>query len=315
MASVGVVFPARADIATLPRFARRTEELGFEELWLIEDCFLSGGLVMAASALAATSRLRVGLGLMPAPLRNPALAAMEIGALARLHPGRFTAAFGHGVREWMAQSGALPPRRLAALAEVTSAVRSLLAGETVSVRGTHVNLSEVALEPSPDHPPLVLIGSTGRRGLALAGECADGFLLPEGSGPAFIAQASEHASQAAPAGRQPVAVVYAWLRVEDDDERARTVLRPTLERWIEWALFPDAITAAGIVAPLPPGAVPTGLAAELAVVGDPPRCALAARGMLDAGAKTLVLAAIGPEPDRQYERFARDVLPHISGRP
>jgi len=73
-APIGVLFPARVDVATLPSFARRTEALGFDELWLIEDCFLSGGLVMAATALAATRRLRVGLGLMPAPLRNPALA-------------------------------------------------------------------------------------------------------------------------------------------------------------------------------------------------------------------------------------------------
>src|SRR4051794_5512341 len=110
--SIGVLFPAHADVATLPAFARRMETLGLGALWVIEDCFLAGGLVMAASALAATERLPVGLGLMPVPLRNPALAAMEIGTLARLHPGRFTAAFGHGVREWMAQAGVLPARRM-----------------------------------------------------------------------------------------------------------------------------------------------------------------------------------------------------------
>ena len=57
--SIGVGFPAHADVEALPAFAQRTEELGFGELWLIEDCFLSGGLVMAATALAATSHVRV----------------------------------------------------------------------------------------------------------------------------------------------------------------------------------------------------------------------------------------------------------------
>ena len=308
--SIGVVFPPEAEVAGLPAFARRTEALGFDELWVIEDCFVSGGLVMAASALAATRRLRVGLGLMPVPLRNPALAAMEIGTLARLHPGRFTAAFGHGVREWMEQSGALPPRRMAALAEVTATVRALLAGDTDTSRGSYVNLTAVALDPPPDRPPPILIGSTGPRGLALAGAHADGFLLPEGCGPTFIARAMRQTEAARPA-RPPLAVVYAWMRVEDDDEQARFALRPVVDDWIERGLFPEPVAAAGIDSTLTPGPVPASLAADLAVVGDPPACAAAARRFIEAGAGTLVVAAVGPDHDRQYERFARDVLPRI----
>jgi len=310
-ASIGVVFPAKAEVAGLPAFAGRTEALGFDELWVIEDCFLSGGLVMAASALAATSRLRVGLGLMPVPLRNPALASMEIGTLARLHPGRFTAAFGHGVREWMEQSGALPPRRMSALAEVTSTVRALLAGDTITCRGTYVNLTGVVLDPPPDRPPPILIGSTGPRGLAIAGAHADGVLLPEGCGPTFIARAVRLTSDAAPSARPPLAVVYAWMRVEDDDEQARLALRPVVDQWIARGLFPEPVAAAGIGSSLAPGPVPASLAADLAVVGDPPACAAAARRFIEAGAGTLVVAAVGPDHDRQYERFARDVLPRI----
>jgi alkanesulfonate monooxygenase SsuD/methylene tetrahydromethanopterin reductase-like flavin-dependent oxidoreductase (luciferase family) len=313
--SFGVVFPAHAQVETLPAFARRTEELGFDELWLVEDCFLSGGLVMAATALAATRCLRIGLGLMAAPLRNPALAAMEIATLARLYPGRFRAAFGHGVREWMAQSGALPQRRVAALAEVTSAVRALLAGDTVTTCGSHVKLTDVALERAPEPPPPILIGTTGPRGLALAGALADGFVLAEGSGPAFISRAVAQASAAAAGRGSPSAVVYAWLRLEDDDERARMLLRPVLERWIEWGLFPEPAAAAGIVAPLRPGPVAPSLAAELAVVGDPPACAASVRRLVQAGAQTLVLAAIGGDHQAQYERFGRELLPQLRRDP
>jgi alkanesulfonate monooxygenase SsuD/methylene tetrahydromethanopterin reductase-like flavin-dependent oxidoreductase (luciferase family) len=309
--SFGVVFPANAEVETLPVFAARIEGQGFDELWLVEDCFLSGGLVMAAAALAATRRLRVGLGLMAAPLRNPALAAMEIATLARLHPGRFRAAFGHGVREWMAQSGALPERRLAALAEVTSAVRALLAGDTVTSAGSHVQLTGVALERPPEPPPPILIGTTGPRGLALAGALADGFLLAEGCGPVFIERAVAQAAAAAAGGGSPSAVVYAWLRLEDDEAHARTLLRPVLERWVEWGLFPEPAAAAGIAAPLSPGAVAPSIAARVAVVGDPPACADSARRFVEAGATTLVLVAIGGDHERQYERFAREVLPRL----
>jgi alkanesulfonate monooxygenase SsuD/methylene tetrahydromethanopterin reductase-like flavin-dependent oxidoreductase (luciferase family) len=306
---LGVVFPAHADVATLPAFAQRIEALGYGELWVVEDCFLSSGIAMSATALASTSTLRVGLGLMPAPMRNAALAAMEIGTLARLHPGRFAAAFGHGVRAWMEQIGALPAQRLSALAEVTSAVRSLLAGELVTCRGSHVNLAGVALEPAPASAPTILIGSTGPRGVALAGSLADGLLLPEGCGPAFIADAVRLAAQAAPEGRRPLTVVYAWLRIEDDDDQARAALRPVLEEWIARGLYPGAMAAAGIVSPLAPGPVAAELAAQLSVAGDPRVCAALAAGMLDAGADSLVLVAVGDDHEAQYARFARDVFP------
>jgi len=74
------------------------------------------------------------------PLRNPALAAMEIATLARLHPGRFAPAAGHGVLSWMAQVGAgpEPPRSpMTLLREWVSASRAA-ARETVSVTGDYV---------------------------------------------------------------------------------------------------------------------------------------------------------------------------------
>ena len=49
--------------------------------------------------------VRVGIGLLPVPLRNLALAAMEIATLARLFPDRFVPAIGHGVLDWMGQVG------------------------------------------------------------------------------------------------------------------------------------------------------------------------------------------------------------------
>jgi alkanesulfonate monooxygenase SsuD/methylene tetrahydromethanopterin reductase-like flavin-dependent oxidoreductase (luciferase family) len=123
---LGVLFRPQWPPEDLPAFARRAEDDGFAELWLVEDCFLAGGLTMAATALASTRQLVVGIGLLPAALRNPALAAMEISGLARLHPGRFVVAFGHGVEPWMRQIDARPPDRLAALEET---VASALEGD------------------------------------------------------------------------------------------------------------------------------------------------------------------------------------------
>src|SRR4051794_22155012 len=146
---IGVRVGAKEPVAALPDTARAAEAAGYDELWLAEDCFLHGGLTAAATALALTERITVGTGLLPAAVRNPAIAAMEIATLGLLHPGRVQIAYGHGVESWMRQIAARPPNRLVLLEEVVRAVRALLHGETVDGSGTYVTLSDVQLEQPP----------------------------------------------------------------------------------------------------------------------------------------------------------------------
>ncbi len=196
---VGIVFrPQLLPPERLREFAALTEQAGLDDLWLWEDCFAEGGLTSAAAALAWSGSVRVGLGLMPAPLRNPALAAMEIATLARLFPGRFVPAAGHGVLPWMDQVGARVPSAMTLLREWASAVRALLHGETVTVSGAYVRLDGVALDwPAATAPPL-LLGARGPKTLALAGEVADGLVLDAGISPAGVRRAVATAAAARP---------------------------------------------------------------------------------------------------------------------
>jgi alkanesulfonate monooxygenase SsuD/methylene tetrahydromethanopterin reductase-like flavin-dependent oxidoreductase (luciferase family) len=173
----GLVFRPQSPITQLREVAQAAEEAGIDELWLWEDCFLDSAVPAATAALAWTSRLSVGIGLLPVPLRNPAAAAMELATLARLFPGRVVPALGHGVLDWMGQVGARVESPMTLLREYTLAVRALLAGERLTVSGRYVQLTDVALDdPVPRVPPL-LIGARGPRTVALAGEIADGVLL------------------------------------------------------------------------------------------------------------------------------------------
>src|SRR6185503_18632028 len=97
----GVIFHPRFPPETLAEYARRAEAIGFDELWLWDDCFLPGALTSAAIALSATQHLKVGIGLLPATVYNPLFAAMEITTLARAFAGRILPGFGHGVGSWM----------------------------------------------------------------------------------------------------------------------------------------------------------------------------------------------------------------------
>ncbi len=134
----------------LPEFSRRAEQAGFDELWVVEDCFYTSGIALASIALACTERISVGVGIMPAVARNPVFTAMEISTLAGLYPGRFLPGLGHGMAGWMHQIGAFPKSQLRALEETTVTVRKLLAGERFSYDGSQVHLDDVELV----HPPV-----------------------------------------------------------------------------------------------------------------------------------------------------------------
>jgi 5,10-methylenetetrahydromethanopterin reductase len=195
---VGVVFRPQLPPERLREFVTLAEAAGLDDVWLWEDCFLEGGLTSAAAALAWTGSVRIGLGLMPVPLRNPALAAMEVATLARLFPGRFVPAAGHGVLAWMHQVGGGAASPVTLLREWVAAVRSLLHGQAVTVNGEYVRLRDVALDWPPATVPPLLVGARGPKTLALAGELADGLVLDAGITPGGVRQAVATAAAARP---------------------------------------------------------------------------------------------------------------------
>ena len=192
------------------------EESGLAELWLWEDCFAESGIATAAAVLAWTERLRVGIGLLPVPLRNVALTAMELATLARLFPGRLVPGVGHGVQDWMGQVGARAPSPMTLLAEYATALRELLHGQAVSTSGRYVTLNGVSLTWPPQAVPPVLVGAVGPRTLTLAGAVGDGVIL---TGETTVDQLPEALRQVragrSAAGQEGAPEVVAFVPVTD----------------------------------------------------------------------------------------------------
>ena len=115
--------------------------------------------------------------MLPVPLRNVALTAMEAAALHRLFPGRVTVGVGHGVQGWMGQVGARAESPVTLLGEYLQALRGLLRGERLTVDGRYVRLDDVALDWPPLTPPAVLAAAAGPRTIRLSAEFADGTIL------------------------------------------------------------------------------------------------------------------------------------------
>jgi len=175
--TTGIVLRPQSPPEEMRGIVAAASDAGIAELWVWEDCFLQAGVTTAAAALAWSEKMRVGIGLLPVPLRNPALLAMELATLSRTWPGRLSVALGHGVQEWMAQVGAAVDSPMTLLRETAVAVRDLLSGATVSDDGRYVHLESVTLQWPPPVPPGLLLGGRGPRTVRLAGELADGVLL------------------------------------------------------------------------------------------------------------------------------------------
>ncbi|MEV6279800.1 LLM class flavin-dependent oxidoreductase [Nocardia sp. NPDC051832] len=191
MTVLGAVCLPQVPPERLAEVAAAAEDSGLDELWVWEDCFWSGSAVAAATLLARTERVRVGIGVMPVPLRNVALTAMEVAALARMHPGRVVPGFGHGVQDWMGQVGARVDSPLTLLREQLTALRALLNGEKVTVTGRYVHLDEVALDWPPATPPQLVAAATGPKTLRLSGAIADATILTARTSPEELRRARE----------------------------------------------------------------------------------------------------------------------------
>jgi alkanesulfonate monooxygenase SsuD/methylene tetrahydromethanopterin reductase-like flavin-dependent oxidoreductase (luciferase family) len=188
MTTFGVMFRREWPADGLIGFARRVEAGDLDELWVVEDLGFHGGFTQATAALAATTKIGVGIGIAPAVVRNVAYAAMEIATLAQMFPGRFHMGFGHGVDFWIEQVGATPSSWMSALGEVVVATKRLLAGESVTMDGNHVHLDGVQLtHPARAMPPISL-GVRGPRSMALAADVAEGIIFAEWSGPRYLQQ-------------------------------------------------------------------------------------------------------------------------------
>lgn len=178
-AAFGLCFHRTEPARTVIDRAAAAEAQGWDEFWVIEDCFFTAGISLATAAMVSTTTIDIGIGIMPVAARNPAITAMEIATLAELSPGRLHAGLGHGVQFWMHQINEQVDSPLTLLDETFDAVQRLLAGESVTVDGRYVTLDKVQLDAPPSVRPLVSAGVRGPKSLAVAGRVADGAILAD----------------------------------------------------------------------------------------------------------------------------------------
>jgi 5,10-methylenetetrahydromethanopterin reductase len=162
-------------------YVQYAEEKGFEAVWQADSRLVRDAVVPMAAFGARTETIKIGSGVVDCWTRNPARLASTFSTLDDLAPGRMILGIGAWWDPLASKVGIERNKPLGVMREIITAVRALLADETVTFKGDFVNLDGVELdyvyqERRPKDVP-IYIGATGPKMLELSGEIADGVVL------------------------------------------------------------------------------------------------------------------------------------------
>jgi len=322
---VGLVLGSEIAPEELRPMVVEAEDAGFGEVWLSEDCFFSGGISGAAIALGATERIPVGLGVVSAVTRHPAVLAMEIATLDRAFPERLMAAVGLGVPAWLAQMGLKPASGLGAVRDCVTMLDALLAGREAE-SSTTFHADGIRLAHAPASALRVQMGVAGPKMLQLSGEIAGGTLLSVLASAQYVRWARAQIAKGrerSGADASHRVTTFALCAVDDDSARAKAAARSAVAFYLA-AGGANALTDAyGISdelrAMLVDGGpdhvertMPDQWVDDLAVAGTAEECAAKIRALLDAGSDRVALFPTPAENARAtVAALARHVLPQF----
>ncbi|MGE3288639.1 MAG: TIGR03842 family LLM class F420-dependent oxidoreductase [Pseudonocardia sp.] len=202
----------------------RAEELGFSHGWTFDSHVLwQEPFVIYSRILERTSRLVVGPMVTNPGTRDATVLASLFATLDDMFGPRTVCGIGRGDSAMRVQGR--PPTTLARMEAAISVIRGLTAGEAVDLGGTEVRIPWVR-EGARAVP--IWVAGYGPKALALAGRCADGFVL-QLADPYLVEWTIKTVrAAAAEAGRDPDAItmcVAAPAYVTEDLAHAREQTR------------------------------------------------------------------------------------------
>ena len=321
--SIGLVMGSAIAPEQLISGASTAESVGFDEIWLAEDYFFTGGISGATMVLDATSKIKVATGIVSAVVRHPAVLAMEISTLSRAHPGRFTAGIGLGVPAWLRQMGLHPPSSLAAMRECVESVRALLDGQELTFEGSTFSFDQVQLTYPEVLPTPLHMGVSGPKMLQLSGRIADGTVLSVAASHDYVRWAKQQigfGAEAAGRTEKHHITVFALYSVDKDPQVARDAVRGPLGFYKSHGtnaltdVYGNSAQIEDLLAKYGADSfaehLPSQWIEDLTIAGTPEECADKIKAFGEAGADTVALFPLPTERiDDLIAMTAQEVLP------
>ena len=294
------VFRPPAEVA---QDAVTAEAEGFGSAWMTHMTRGVDALTTLALAASLTSRIDLGVGVVPTYPRHPHALAQQAATVQALAGGRLTLGVGVSHRPVVeGQLGLSYARPAEHLREYLSVLVPLLRDGSVSFEGNHYTVDGGFSVPGTA-PVDVLVGGMGPRTVDVAGRYADGLVtwlagrrvVAEEIAPALRAAASD-------AGRPaPRLVVALPVCVSADPDAARAAAATVFARYEGLANYQHLLARQDDARP-----------ADLALVGDEDAVAAQAARVADAGATELWAIPFAPDADPAAAARTRRLLADLA---
>ncbi|MCP4006687.1 MAG: LLM class F420-dependent oxidoreductase [bacterium] len=164
-------------LADQKEWIQELEQLGYTDLWSAEAGGHDGFTPLVLASQWAPSA-RLGVAILPAFTRGPALLAMSVASLCQAAPGRFVCGIGTSsnviVERWNGIPFEQPYQRVR---DTVKFLRRALTGEKISEDYESFSLKGFRLGAKVEQQPKILIAALREGMLKLAGKVGDGAIL------------------------------------------------------------------------------------------------------------------------------------------
>jgi probable F420-dependent oxidoreductase len=299
------------------------EQKGYDSVWLPESMGRDACAELTAFAVAST-RIRIGTGIVPVFARLPTLTAAAMATAATLAPGRVVLGIGIGHQGSLADGhGVSFSRPLQHVREFALIARRLLTEGRVSYSGEVYTVKHYQLDTPPPQPVPVYVAALRPQMLRLAGAVADGVLMNWAT-PDYVRQAIEYVRQGAEtAGRSLHDVhIASYLRtcVTDTPEVVEQASREQIARYASMVYYQRYFASIGFAAETEAiaqawqrqdrtaaiSAVTRPMIQALTIYGTAEECRQRLQAYRDAGLQLPIIAPF-PIGEPVQETFARTI--------